>query len=447
MMLPMLKRILKILAPAFVVRGYHFALAHLAAITYGHPSRKMVVVGVLGTRGKTTTANFIWSVLASAGYWAGLTGTANIRIGNEERLNDLHMTMPGRFRLQQLLDEMWRAGCTHVVVETPSEGIEQFRHAGIAYDLLVLTKLYPEYSEAHGWNGARSIEANLIPFRNLSHAPEKKHQGRVVPKGAVIYLDDEYATQFLNATPVKKITYGTHPDADVRVAHVASREGGVSFRVGAKEYHVAFPGEFNATNAAAAIGAGHLLGIEEEKIQQGIAALTGIPGRMEELKEGQSFRVFVDYAHDAVSLEAALRAVHGMVPHGNIVVLFGGQGGGRDRKKLPVMGEVAAAHAAYVVLSNDDPFDDDPDEIIARIAEGAERKGKTYNENLFLIPDRRKGIRKAFSLAREGDAVLLAGKGADQLMYLADGKKMPWDDRAVAREELGLSGAHVSRPS
>src|SRR3989344_4572490 len=160
-----LKKFLKKLTPRFILRVYHFALAYLGALVYGFPSRRMVVIGIVGTRGKTSAANLIWACLSSAGYKAGLTGTANIRVGSEERMNPYHMTMPGRFTLQKLLREMADAGCAFAVVETPSEGVEQFRHKGIAYDAAVMLNMYPEYLEGHGWDYERCKDMHEVIFR------------------------------------------------------------------------------------------------------------------------------------------------------------------------------------------------------------------------------------------------------------------------------------------
>ena len=203
------------------------------------------------------------------------------------------------------------------------------------------------------------------------------------------------------------------------------------------------PGEYNISNALAAIATCLSFNVGSEDIKKGLK-MKYIPGRVERIDEGQKFNVFVDYAHDAVSLESVLKALGDMQTNSKskLIVVFGGQGGGRDVKKLPIMGEVSAKLADYVFLTTDDPFDDDPTKISEVIAKGAEENGKKRNENLFLIEDRKNAIYKALSLACEGDTVLIAGKGAEQSMMIKGGK-IPWDDRVVVRENLQKLGGNI----
>jgi len=280
------------------------------------------------------------------------------------------------------------------------------------------------------------MEMNVLPFSTLSRTPIKKIKGTSIPKAMIVDIENKEAPRFFSFPADKKITYGIKDNADLPIRIDTADKNGVMFSVRNETYRLHIPGAFNAANATAAIGVGNVLGIATAQIKKGLESLQSVPGRMETINAGQPFSVFVDYAHDAISLDEALKTVREFSKEGKVIVLFGGQGGGRDRKKLPEMGRVAALRADYVILANDDPFDDDPMEIIELIAEGARHAGKANNKNLFLIVDRREAIRKAFSLAQEGDMVFLAGKGADQLMYLKHGEKMPWDDRVVAREEL-----------
>lgn len=433
-----MKKILKLMTPKFILRFYHFSLAYLGAFLYGFPSRKLVVIGVLGTRGKTTTANFIWACLTAAGYKVGLTGTANIRIGNEEAMNPYHMTMPGRFKMQKLLYEMRKAGCKFVVLETPSEGVEQSRHRGIAYDLAVFTTLYPEYLAVHGWSYERCKEMHMKVFESLKKQPVKSLNGKCIPKAIIVNNDVDEKDLFLRYPADLKITYGIRNDAQVVAKDIISGEDGVSFFVGSSKYELKMLGAFNVVNALAVIATVSALGVGVEAIQRGFSYLKNVPGRMEKIDEGQSFSVFVDYAHDAVSLEVALKTMN-EVKHGEsarVIVVTGGQGGGRDKKKLPIMGEIAAKMADIIVVTNEDPYDDDPREIMEAIARSSEKSGKKRGENLFVIDDRREGICKALSLAKDVDIVLISGKGAEQSMMVKGGRSIPWDDRVVAREKL-----------
>jgi UDP-N-acetylmuramoyl-L-alanyl-D-glutamate--2,6-diaminopimelate ligase len=438
-----IKKLVRSLAPSFAIRLYHLFLAHAGALRYGYPTRRMVVIGVVGTRGKTTVGNFIWSCLTSAGYKVGLTGTANIRVGNTERMNPYHMTMPGRFRLQKILREMADAGCQFAVVETPSEGVEQFRHKGVFYDCVVLTKLYPEYLEIHGWSFDRAKEMDEVPFVELMRQPRKKLNSGSVPKVIVVDAEAEEKERFLKYPADVKLTYGCNAKADIAAEAIEEKEFGSAFTAARERYEVRLPGVYNVQNALAAVAVSLAFGVKPEYIRKGLL-LDGIPGRMERIELGQPFQVYVDYAHDAVSLESVLEAAAKLKGSAHkLIVLFGGQGGGRDVKKLPVMGEVSAKLADTVILTTDDPFDEDPLRIMEVIAPGAEKYGKKRGEDLLMIVDRREAVRKAFSLAGEGDVVLIAGKGAEQSMVTKAGN-IPWDDRAVAREELKNRGFGVA---
>ncbi len=436
-----MKKIIKNLIPHFVLRrvlsGHHWVKAYLAAFICGFPGREMIVVAVAGTRGKTTVANFIWSILTAAGYKTGLIGTANIRVGEQERMNFYHMTMPGPFVLQKLLKEMKDSGCQAAVMEVPSEGVEQWRHKGINFDAAVLTALYPEYLETHGWSYERCKKMHLKIFQELNGQKRKIINGKKIPKIIVLNNDNKEKDLFSLCRADKIITYAINSPADFRTQNIEAADDGVKFSVGAEEYEIKIPGEFNVDNGLAAIALAKNLGISQEDIKKGLASLNNVPGRMEKIDAGQKFSLIVDYAHDAVSLEALLKAGQKIKKSidNTVIVLLGAEGGGRDKKKRPLMGELAAKMADYVIVSNVDPYDDDPQEIMEDIARAAEKSGKTRNKNLFLIESRRQGIEKAIELAKEGDVILLTGKGAEQSM-IAGNKKIPWDDREVAREIL-----------
>lgn len=435
------KSIAKKIAPKFAFSIYHFLLAYIGAVIYGFPSKRMVVVGTVGTRGKTTVGNLIWSCLTTAGYKTGLTGTANIRIGSVEKMNPYHMTMPGRFRMQKILREMADQGCQFAIVETPSEGVEQWRHKGIFYDCLVTTKIYPEYMEIHGWDFERALRMDEAPFKALAKSPRKRLNRDTVKKSIAVEAGTEYTERFLKHSAEVKVTYGMHAPADIFPENLQIKEFGSSFSVSGTAYELRIPGEYNVLNALAAIAACSALGVKKEAMQKGLL-LDAIPGRMEKIDLGQDFGVYVDYAHDAVSLDSVLDAARSIASGNSVIVLFGGQGGGRDVKKLPVMGEVSAKKADVVILTTDDPFDEDPAAIAEKIAPGAEKNKKVRGKDLLMILDRREAIRSALKLAKRGDVVLVAGKGAEQSMVTKAGN-VPWDDRAVVREELQNLGHGV----
>ena len=393
----------------------------------------MVVIGVTGTKGKTSTANFIWSALSIGGKKTGIITTANIRIAEREAVNAYHMTMPGRFTIQKLLRDMVQAGCTYCVVETTSEGIKQHRHIGIEYDIAVFTNLTPEHLPSHGGSFEAYKKAKGALFASLNR-PRKVLGGKRIDKVIIANADSEHAPYYLGFPADRKITFGIGPGADYTAEGIRSSDRGVEFQVKDSSYALAIPGTFNVVNALPAIVVSHLAGIDDASIARGLASLSVIPGRMERIEEGQDFTVFVDYAHEGQSMRNVLETARGM-SKGKVIVLLGAEGGGRDTQKRGVMGRLTAALADYVVVSDVDPYDDDPREITEDIARATEEAGKIRGENLFVIEDRRAGINKALSLARDGDVVLLTGKGAEQSMVVG-GVHFPWDDRIVVREEL-----------
>jgi UDP-N-acetylmuramoyl-L-alanyl-D-glutamate--2,6-diaminopimelate ligase len=431
-----IKSKIKKLIPERLISFYHLMLAALAAFYYGFPSKKMIVIGITGTKGKTSAANFIWSVLDAAGYKTGLIGTANIRIGDSEMLNKYHMTMPGRFILQELLHRMVGAGCKFAIVETTSEGIRQWRHCGIFYDIAVFTNLTPEHLEAHGGSFEKYKEAKGKMFKALYRGPHKTINGREIKKMIIANHDNLHTNYYLNFWADKKITYGIN-GGEFIAKNIFNTLDGIEFFVGENKYHLNILGKFNIYNALPAIVIGSIFNIPSEIIIKGLKNLKSIPGRMEKIDEGQNFLVFVDYAHEKEGMNAVLDTARDLVKEngGRIVVLLGAEGGGRDKAKRPELGEIAAKKADFVVISNVDPYEDDPKEICEDIAVAAEKFGKKRGENLFVIEDRREGIKKALSLARENDVVLITGKGAEQSIIIG-GKRFPWDDRTVVREEL-----------
>lgn len=432
-----MKKLIKKLVPEWAMLSYHYVVAVLAALVYGLPSRKMIVIGVTGTKGKTSAINFIWSVLTKGGHKAGIISTANIRIGDVEMLNKYHMTMPGRFTIQKLLSQMVKAGCKYCLVETTSEGIKQFRHIGVYYDWAVFMNLSPEHLESHGGSFEKYKEMKGKMFKGLTRH-RKIIDGKKVEKIIMANKDSEYADYFLQFPADKKIIFGLKSGGDYRAIDIVEEQDEVEFKVGEYEFEINIPGRFNVYNTLPAIIVGHLAGIDNGIIADGLEDLKAIPGRMERINAGQDFTVIVDYAHEKESITNVLETAQKIKqPTGKIIILLGAEGGGRDKAKRPIMGELSGRMADYVVVSNVDPYDDDPEKILEDIAVAAENAGKVRGDNLFVIADRREGIKKALSLVSTGDIVLITGKGAEQSMVIK-GKRIPWDDRQVVREELRL---------
>lgn len=432
-----LKSKIEKLIPKSIISFYHLGLAILAAFYYGWPSKKMVIIGITGTKGKTSAANFIWSVLTAGGYKTGLVGTANIRIGDIEILNKYHMTMPGRFILQKILKQMQKAGCKFAIVETTSEGIKQWRHYGIFYDIAIFTNLTPEHLQAHNNNFEKYKEAKGRLFKALKNGGRKFIDGKEIKKIIIVNYDDLRRVYFLSFPADKKITFGLENGSNFIAKNIHNTLGGLAFSVGNENFKINILGKFNIYNALPAIVIGNIFNIPCDEIQKGFESLKVIPGRMEKIDESQKFLVFVDYAHEKEGMNAVLDTARELVSqnYGHIIVLLGAEGGGRDKAKRPILGEIAAKKADFVVVSNVDPYEDDPKEICEDIAVVAEKFGKIREKDLFVIEDRREGIKKALSLASDNDVVLITGKGSEQSIVIG-GKRYPWDDRVMVREEL-----------
>lgn len=417
--------------PKRAIRFYHWILANLGALIYGYPSKKLIVVGVTGTKGKSTTSYLIAKFLEEAGNKVGLTSTIIFKIGEREWLNDKKMTMPGRFGLQKLLREMVRAKCKYAVIETSSEGIAQYRHKGIDYDVALFTNLSPEHIEAHGSYDKYRAEKGKL-FEGLSYGKDKG-----IPKTAVINLDDDEADYFLklnknNAGFTLRDSFKGKTKEIISAKKISIGDDGAEFTLNGTEFKTKLLGKFNVYNLVGALSVCKVLGVEFEKMKEAVLRIDSVPGRMEFINEGQNFQVIVDYAHEP----ASMRALYGIIreiPKGRVIHVFGATGGGRDKSRRPIMGEIADQNAQIIILTNDDPYNEDEEKIIQDIKKGI--KKKKLDESLFIEIDRRKAIEKGIGLARENDIVLITGKGSEQKIAIK-GRMIPWDDREIARSAI-----------
>jgi UDP-N-acetylmuramoyl-L-alanyl-D-glutamate--2,6-diaminopimelate ligase len=413
-----MKQFIKKLIPPKLLGAYHYCLAMLGAYIYGFPSKKLTVIAVTGTKGKSSTVEIISEILKAAGYTVASASTIRFTIGEVSEPNLFKMTMPGRFFLQQFLRKAVTRGATHAVIEMTSEGAKQFRHKGIELDALVFTNLAPEHLESHG-----SIEAYAQAKLSLAKHLEESSK---CPRYLVANGDDAWGKEFLK-TKVERVA----PFSLSMAEPYNVDDKSVRF-VWKKDllFTVPLPGLFNLKNVLAALTLGEEMNIPLETMHKALEHMHPISGRAERVQSGQPYTVVVDYAHTPDSL----RALFETFKTKRIIAVMGSTGGGRDKWKRQEMGRIAEEYCDTVFLTNEDPYDEDPQKIIDDLAKGFSK------ERPHIILDRRAAIREAFREAKEGDAVLICGKGTDPYIMGPHGAKQEWSDKKVAEEELKKLG-------
>lgn len=421
--------------PYIQVENTREAIAHLAASYYDHPARKMIVVGVTGTDGKTTTSNLLYQILRAAGVNAGLITTVNAQIGDETVDTGFHVTTPEATEIQEYLSRMVNAGLTHVILETTSHGLAQHRVTACEYDIAVVTNITHEHLDFHGnYDGYFSAKARL--FKMLEETVEKP-QGN--PRLAVINADDRSFELLLKIIKTSKISYSTRGKGDLNATEIRHSATGLHFTAEMKGIHQPIecniPGEFNVSNCLAAYAAAVAgLGIDGAVAARGINALEGVPGRMEVIDLGQAFTAIVDFAHTPNALKVAIETAREMTK-GKVIAVFG-SAGLRDREKRRMMADVSVRLADYSILTAEDPRTESLDDILAEMAEAASEAGGVEGVNFFRVPDRGNAIRKGLALAKPGDLVMACGKGHEQSMCFGT-VEYAWDDRIAMRAALG----------
>lgn len=432
-----LKNFIKQFTPKWAINLYHGLWSYLSAAFYGFPSCRLVVIGVTGTNGKSTTANLIAKALEARGDKVAVTSTVNFKIAGQDVLNSLKMTMPGHAFLQKFLKDAVKAGCKYAVIETSSEGLVQNRHWGLYYDAAVFTNLTPEHIEAHG-SFENYKTAKKILFNSLDRGWRKRLKGVEVPTLIIANTDDEHAAFYLNAKSDLKATFGLNdsvfPYIHLKASNVQVSFDGIKYKIGEDPVELKLKGKFDVHNSLAALSVAQMLDIPFQEAQRKLLDVEGVPGRLEVIQK-EPFMVVVDYAPEPESLRKLYETVKDWKITGKIIHVLGSTGGGRDIARRPILGEIAARNADIVIVTNEDPYDDDPQEIIHQVADGAVKAGKVIKENLFRNPDRRGAIARALSFAKLGDLVLVTGKGSEQKMAVRGGY-IDWDDRQVLREEL-----------
>lgn len=409
---------------------YHKLRAVLAATYYRFPSRYLHVIGVTGTKGKTTTTNLIAGVLSEAGYKVGMTSTINFQVGNYKWTNASKMTTLSPFFLQKMLRRMVDEGCTHAVLEVSSHSIIQNRIWGINFDCAVFTNIGEDHLDYHGGMD-NYLRAKGLLFERLNRSQRKPR----IQKVAILNRDDPNFGFFDQYTVDRKYTFGM-TGGDVYAADFTLNPGGSKFilRVpnNQAEVNLKLPGDFNIYNALAAAAVALANNINVQVLKEALEKASVIPGRYETIDCGQKFNIIVDYAHTHESLKALL-SMYKSLTKGKLYAVFGATGGGRDKGKRPKMGMVADKYADYIILTDDDPYEEDEWKIIEDISKGIKR---TEGESFWKIPCRAEALELALTMAGEGDTVVIAGKGAEEVQMIG-GKSVPWDDRKAVREMLG----------
>ncbi|MFH1462715.1 MAG: UDP-N-acetylmuramoyl-L-alanyl-D-glutamate--2,6-diaminopimelate ligase [bacterium] len=408
-----MKTLIRKFIPDFLLSWYHFFLAFLGALLYRFPSMKIKVIGVTGTNGKTTVVNFTTKILETAGFKVASLSSIKFKIGDKESKNTLKMTMPGRFKLQKFLRQAVSSKCQYALLEVTSEGIVQHRHKFINFEAAVFTNLTPEHIEAHrGFDNYRRAKRKLFQAANKIH---------------VINMDDENARYFLQFPAKKKYLYQFKNQNEK--CKITIENSKISKDIDDFTINLKLLGKFNIYNSLAAICVGLSQRVNLEVAKRAVETIEGVPGRMEEVIS-VPFKVFVDYAFTPNALEQVYKTLK--PSQGKMIAVLGSCGGGRDKWKRPVLGKIAAKYCDRIIITNEDPYDEDPLEIIDQVASGI----KNYESGIMKILDRRGAIRESLRLARPGDTVIITGKGCEPWIIEARGKKIPWDDREVVKEEF-----------
>jgi len=397
-------------------KTYRRSRVNLLRAAYGNPGRKLRVIAVTGTNGKTTTCVFINEMLKSAGYKTALFTTALTEVAGQAQANLRHTTMPLTAEILKFFKQAKAAKVDFVIMEVTSHGLDQFKLDGTPIEVAVVTNLSQEHLDYHGtMKNYAAAKARLVSDFH--------------PKHVVLNRDDEWFDFFAKRSSGPVVSFGKNNSANQQLTEVKATSDGMNFKLNGNNLSINLPGEFNVYNAAAAACVGSVLGLSSSQIKNGLKALTSVPGRMEAVEAGQNFKVMVDYAVTPAALEQALRALR-VTTKGRLMLVFGATGD-RDKSKRPVMGEVAAKNADKIFLTDDETYTENPEAIRAAVKQGiVQAGGETKTTE---IADRKAAIEAALKAAKAGDTVLLTGIGHQNYRNMG-GQKVPWDERQIARE-------------
>ena len=449
-----MKKIIKKIFPKKFLNLRHLFFAWLGSVKYKYTSEELLVIGITGTSGKSTTTYLLRQLLESAGLKVGSLSTIDFYIAGEEKLNDQKMTMLGRMQIQKYLREMVEKKCDVAIVETTSEGRLQYRHSFINYDMMMLTNLYPEHIDSHGSFEAYK-RAKLDIFEYVSKCRVKKLGNKLsvnstlggpvfAGKTAIVNCNNEYSPEFLEFNFENKIIFGNKNEKNylenisdkILFSNASVDKDGLHFEIENHKFVAPMYGEHNIYNIVGAVAVARELNIAWEVIESAVSNFKNVPGRNEFIPEAKAkgFAVIVDYAFEPVAMEKLYKVVDLLKPIGRIIHVCGATGGGRDKSRRAVIGEMVGKKSDIFIVTDEDPYEENPMSIIKEVSASAQKVDKILNKNLFEILDRKKAIGKAIDMAREGDLILITGKGSEQGMCIAGGKMMPWDDREIARE-------------
>ena len=424
----MIKKILKQLKSL-----YHLIFNYLVNFLLGRPSEGLIVIGITGTKGKTSTVYTLYQTLIKLGLKVGLTSSVYSSNGIELAKNKIRNSMPGRGQIHRLMREAKNNGATVFIVEVTSEGLAQNRHRGIHFDSVVITNLYPEHLEAHG--GFENYKkAKGLLFQSFDKSQSKTINFKIIEPLSWVNQDDAHQDYYRSLTDKQLYSTGKSIQSTLQMLSIKSDQNGLEFRYKDnntnQEYNVKTPvlGEFMGYNLLFVIGIAHWLGYDYKKINQVLANLNDIPGRMNKLHNNPT--VFVDYAHIPEALEKVYQTINTSFKNKNsrTIAILGSCGGGRDTWKRSPMGRVAGEMNDYVIITDEDPYDENPKAIIDEVFAGVLAAGKQENKNAWRILSRREAFKKAIELAKNEDIIIITGKGSETSIIRAGGVKENWND-------------------
>jgi len=397
---------------------YHLLFNHLVNIITGRPSESLIVIGITGTKGKTSTVYALYQTLIKLGLKVGLTSSVYSSNGVELSRNKIRNSMPGRGQIHRLMREAKDNGATVFIVEVTSEGLAQNRHRGIHFDSVVITNLYPEHLEAHG--GFENYKkAKGLLFQSFDRSRAKKINSKIIKPLAWVNQDDEYQEYYRSLTHKKVYSTGKSEQAKLQMLEIKSDRNGLDFKYQdnntGENYKVTTPvlGEFMGYNLLFVIGIANWLGYEYKNINKVIANLNDIPGRMNKVANNPT--IFVDYAHIPEALEKVYQTINTSFKSNNskTIAILGSCGGGRDTWKRSPMGKVAGQMNDYVIITDEDPYDENPQAIIDEVFSGVLEAGKIENTNAWRIVSRMEAFKRALDLAQKQDIIIITGKGSE----------------------------------